>query len=510
MTTRVTRSEKLLDRLVQAEKLTQKGRDWLIAALDPMHDTQLPNLAGWPDIEDQASVVRCYKQSVTVSCPNAISGNWDLVMQTYPVLNEKNTFVTGSRYNNAITSFSSDSVPIGALRYSIYDPGSQWDLATTASDAAGYGVIPLPDLVASGNGRLLGMGFEVTNTTAEIYRQGTAYVWRTPQQQNGDGLWGVRRAVDIVTPDPESMIRRSFPQGESMFGALSPDVTTTTIVIMDGMLGTQVQWTPPQAQSIMLLPGSRSWEAAKGCYCVVPFISAENPVVPPDYKQPIIVDVFDSNLAAPNNTTDIAAVPPSTVTVAGAALYGIYNPVKWAPVHSSGAAFLGLSNQSTMTITVNMYYEYFPQSSDVSLVTLAKPSAAYDPVALELYSIALSQMPVGVEASMNGLGDWFAGIVSTYAPAIGAALTPIFGPGALAIGSAAKGIADSYLTSQSPQNAPHLVPRARARNKPNSQPPALPPRGKQYYEMNPAAKKKRKRQRKKANAASRQMVVYRP
>jgi len=417
---RVTRSEKLLNKLVDAGKLTPKGRDWLIAALDPMHDTQLQNLAGWPDLEDQASVVRCYKQSFTVNNSGA-GANFDLVIQTQPIMNNRTVNNITARTNQVIAGLTGVTENCGALHWAVYNPGDFWTLANHSS--VGHGVVSLPDSVVSGNGRLIGMGFEVINTTAEIYRQGTAYVWRSPQQENGTGTWGVSRAF-------------------------------LTDFAVDWFTGRQLQWCPPDEGAILLLPGSRTWEASKGAYCVVPFISVENPVTPANYEIPVATDAFDSSLRTTANSTNVFVPPPFTTTVAGSTLYGNHWPNKWAPVHSAGAAFTGLSNQSTLTITLNAYYEYFPASTDVNLVTLAKPSASYDPLALELYSIALSEMPVGVEAAMNGLGDWFAGIISRFAPMIGTLLSPLTGPAGPAIGLGAKALADSYLTSQSPQNAP--------------------------------------------------------
>jgi len=473
---RVTRSEKLLNRLVDAGKLTAKGRDWLIAAIDPMHDTQLQNLAGWPDIEDQASVVRCYKQSVSLNGTGVGSDvPFDVVIQTFPILNSAQLGNPVFRANNIISPTNSLAVlEVGGVVATCYPTGSQWDVSTSAGDGVDT-VIDLPETIVAGNGRLIGMGFEVVNTTAEIYRQGTAYVWRTPQQSDALGKWGKTRVL-----------------------------TNGTDYVTDSFMGRQVQWYPSNEQSILLLPGSRVWEASKGCYCVVPFLSADNPVTPCDYITPVVLDQFDSNIRAPFNNPPIYCQSPYLQINAGVSYYGVGVQNKFAPVHSAGAAFTGLSSQTTLTLSVNYYYEYFPSSADVGLVTLAKPSACYDPLALELYSIALSEMPVGVEASMNGLGDWFAGLVSRFAPTIGSLLTPVFGPGAAAVGVAAKGIADSYLTSQSPQSS--VVVAARGR------PPPLPPRTGANYPVvlvNGGGKRKRKR-KKKSNPSNRQMVVYQP
>ena len=129
----------------------------------------------------------------------------------------------------------------------------------------------------------------------------------------------------------------------------------------------------------------------------------------------------------------------------GSSTISQFNSNRLTNTHSTGAAYVGLSKQTALTVSVVFYYEQFPGVKDTQVVTLATPSAAYDPVALELYSLALSEMPVAVPAGMNGLGEWFAGAISRLAPIIGTLLTPIAGPLAPAVGSAAKLIADGYL-----------------------------------------------------------------
>lgn len=444
---KVTRSEKILDRLVANQVLTPHGRDFLIAALDPMHDTQLPNLCGWPDLADQPSVVRVFKTSKTISGYDETQP-WDCVVRTLPILNASAVHTCNRIQNNIYAQDTANEYPIGPVVITAYEKGQSWSLFPNTPPATW--VMALPDEVASGNGRLIGMGVEVNNVTAEIYKQGTTTVWRTPQQQGRVSNWN--SVLPTGNPTPYSV------------GSFS---------------GRDVSWGPRNEQEAMLLSGSRQWKAADGAYCVVPFMSSDNPIEPAEYIEPMFR--LDGGY-------DTAFLTENTQTVATTLLSPGVHPggvipkaalMKWAPVHSTGMAFTGLSSQSSLTITVNYYYEYFPNASDTSLVTLAKPSASYDPVALELYSEALSALPVGVPAYMNGFGDWFAGIVSKLAPTIGTLLTPLMGPGAAALGLGAKGIADSYLAANSPQSKPFLSQAKKKPNKRNRKKkasmPALPP-----------------------------------
>jgi len=245
---------------------------------------------------------------------------------------------------------------------------------------------------------------------------------------------------------------------------------------------------------MLLLPGTRTWRAEDGCYMVVPFQSIENAANKVETKNPLYSDKTQAiNVVGTDQLIQVGWTPTyTTIEIAGVSQH-LFPVHKTAPVHSAGMALIGLNPQAAITLTVNLYYEYFPNSSEPDLVTLARPSASFDPVALGLYSEALKSLPVGVPASMNGLGDWFAGVVSKFAPALGMALTPVLGPGAFAIGNIAKGIADNYLASNNPNTKPKLGP-------PPPLPPRLPAPTQQVHpESRPLqARKPKKKKKKKA------------
>lgn len=316
---------------------------------------------------------------------------------------------------------------------------------------AGSGVdsitVSLDNAYAEGNGRLVSMGFEVNNTTAEIYKQGTVHCFRSPQQQETYPTLKASRATSV-----------------------------SGLYVTDAFTGRQLQIWPANEEATTLLPGTRTWKASEGNYSVVPFISAENPITPAEFVQPVLCDEFTrGELVFPVGSSGLTMIPQPVYNPGGGdpSTQGAFCANKWAPTHSTGAVYLGLSKPTTLTLTVNMYYEYFPNAADSSLVTLAKPSASYDPLALEMYSEAMATMPVAVPASMNGFGDWFAGIVSKWATPIGAALSPLFGPASVGVGAAAKGIADSYLASQAPQQTARQMKQVL---QPKAQPLAIMPK----------------------------------
>ena len=143
-----------------------------------MHDTQLANLAGWPDMCDQASVVRCFKQSRTITTD--LNGTWTMMVMTFPCISDCD-LIKVPFTNNKMSGVSPDAPrrTYGGVVVAVYPS----DVDSFGVDVVPHDmfVIPLPGLVSSGNGRLIGQGFEVNNTTAEIYKQGTVHVFRQPQ-----------------------------------------------------------------------------------------------------------------------------------------------------------------------------------------------------------------------------------------------------------------------------------------------------------------------------------------
>lgn len=292
-------------------------------------------------------------------------------------------------------------------------------------------VIELPADIASGNGRLIGMGIETVNTTSPLNRQGVLHSYRLPQEQGSYPGYGYQRTANVVG-------------GVGTYTALDP------------FTGRQLQWVPSTEEVVTLLSGTRTWKAEEACYQPVPFATSVNPIQPMEYTQPMLVDEFQrSNLVTIGTGDDLGTTFPLTTSTAT----GVYYPCKWAPTHSAGQWYSGLSEATTITLTVNFYYEYFPNSKDSSLVTLATPSASYDPAALALFSELMSNLPVGVPAADNSIGAWFADCVSKFGGMVGTALTPIFGPAAAGAGMAAQQIANSYLTSQSPMTKPKVQPK---------------------------------------------------
>lgn len=388
-----------LDRLEKSSGLTPEGRDWLITAVDPFHDTDI-RPAGYPDIMMAGSVVQLVKQQMTIQCPSSITtGTWDCNIYNAPWLdlpNQVQIFSMGNGGGDILITGAQNLGSFGGLVSAAASTGSNMAPNALGCD---YHSLTLSDTYFSGPSRVIAQGFEVTNTTADIYKQGSVTVYRVPQPSRG-----TRHNHRVVT------------------GTLASPT-------MQNVVSAEYRQTPPGslAQASVLL-GSRTWDAREGAYVV---LTQTESVLRDPMLEPILPMWVDSSQNPPTQCTvpQIAGSPGYQADILATHDY-----------NTGGAFFTGLSLQTTLTVTWNVYIERFPSFAQTDLVTLAQPSPKYDPVALELYSRMLADIPVGVMVKENGLGEWFADVVSTVAPYVQGVLGAIPHPYAQ-IGAQAAGIA---------------------------------------------------------------------
>jgi len=419
---RVTRGEQIMQRLVDNNTITSSGRDFLIAALDPMHDNQLKDLAGWPDVESASSVVRCIKQTQTYSSNNPSAGVWDFSLNLFPFL-QNIPAAAGRCSNNLIgaTMPPAQVRPYGGLAGYQLSPGQELDLINNPPAFQ----LCLNDAYSAGASRIVGIGIEVINTTSALYKQGQIVCWRQP---NGS-----------------IMDRHHF-----------------TLIQDEGnvpLTGCVLQGFPRSVPEASLISGSRQWEAADGAYIVVPFAGPTNPPQLVGYTQPLMsiqwadeTDVADRTFSVPLATTmDNDQINygylMTPIMLDGTAAKGpvldnfVQQATKLYPIQQVGCFFTGLSPETSLSITLNVFVETFPTVSEPEILVLATPSAEYDPVALQIFSNALTQLPVAVPAGFNPFGEWFTDIVSTLSDWLtvpATAINPVLGAGIGAAGQMAK------------------------------------------------------------------------
>jgi hypothetical protein len=422
----VRKAQQVLDRLERSAGLTREGKDWLITAVDPFHDTDVrPD--GYPDIMMGGSVVQLVKQQMTVQCPSTVtSGTWDCMIYNLPWLDSQpctsyqvNTcdinIATGTQANGNMGGILAAAGPTGTT------------LNFTTGVPPGITSIGLVDQYFEGPSRVIAQGLEIHNTTSPLNAQGAVTVWRQPQPTRG-----TRHNMRLITGSFASPTMVNVASTE--FRAQAP-----------GSIG--------EAQTLL---GSRTWEAKEGAYIV--FTQNDQQLRDP-FNEPVWPAMM-------NTSSNIPAV------LTGPAFYGTPSySMDYTQLHDfnmSGAYFTGLSLQTTLTVNWNVYLERFPTSQQTDLVVLATPSPKYDPLALELYTRILSDMPVGVMVKENGLGTWFAEAVSSVAPYVSGALSAIPHPlaqgASLAAGLAGKA-AGRYLAPPNASGDPLAQLKAKQKRK---------------------------------------------
>lgn len=371
-----------MDHLSRTTTLTEDGKNWLTAAIDPFHDLDI-KVQGLPDMVLAPSVVQCVKQTMQISCPAAItSGTWDCHLYTLPWLTATPmSRVTTFRNTMQTGSLAAGPTMGGLVAASVATGGN----SIAADTSVPTQCLALADNYLQGSARVIAAGFEVVNTTSKLHAQGQVIAYRQPQPA---------------------------PRASTYFYASS----AVTSVLGAGTYSEV--YCPPQTPAAALkLAGSRQWDAIKGSYNVATFSSLDIPADGDSWSDPIFY------FAPPQGTSVANVLIPTPFT--GGSAGALFNPSQTAmyPMNTAGAYYTGLSLETTLSVTLNVYVERFPGSLESDLSVLASPSPAYDITAMQLYTHALRDMPPGVVQSANGFGDWFAGV----AQKVGGAVSKIAG-----------------------------------------------------------------------------------
>jgi hypothetical protein len=403
--------------------LTKDGREWIKTALDPFHDNSLVP-QGYPDANGAPSATVLYTSSMQLSGTG--SGNWDAGVAIYPFISSVDVTFRGATSDPLpnITYRSNsvgDNIKLGSVHVARANEGDPVFIAGISAGNAGYNSYALHAEPLDRKGhvaRVVAAGVEVTNTTAEIYKQGT-----------------VTTAV--------------IPQWSSLSSALLTDLDAVHAPFGGACM---VHLLPGSKDECTQFPNSRQWAASQGCYMTALMNDVYNPAKPASCGFHFLARSADMSAAANKGIINV--------------LNGDDDPfldgMRPSNLSTSVAYFTGLSQETTLNIVSRFYVEYFPQY-DASLLSVASPSPPYDPMALELYSNIIRYLPPAVPVAQNAKGDWWrniAGIVADVAPSLGLVAEAVV-PGASRVGSMVGSVASGV--SQIP----------RRKNKPAKKPPPI-------------------------------------
>jgi len=458
------RTRNVINRLLQTRQISPAGVQWLFAATDPFHDTPV-SPDGFPDILSSRTVVQCVQLTTSVSSPFDNDDLWDAhiffapLTPSYTQVNglkkaddqekklekedsrkkvrfqerekvrvskskarseRRNKMLPKSVFdtNYLLSTISSGGVVNQNTPYLEVAPGinimtvGAGDSWVDTDSGANISTCAIPAQYASGSWRLIAVGYEVHNTTPELYLGGSITAYRSPGAPTMGNLY-------LSTTDTSD---NTYYQN-----------TAAKFVVI-----------PPTTQAdAALFPNSRTWEAKAGIYQPVTFSSLENPFITP---MPGC-----AGFISPSDYTDLAngvgweAFLPAIASPDPVGLGGSLTTT--LPFDVCGCVIAGQQGQATLQVTVKYYFERAPSIADPDLLVLAKNPPPYDPLAFEIYSRALDELPVAVPVGENPLGEWFADIldaVAKYAPIVGSALgvagVPFAGAVGTALAAGAKGV----------------------------------------------------------------------
>jgi hypothetical protein len=410
------------------QTISPDGWNWLLSSLDPFHDFAHP-LAGYPDLAGAPSVVleitrtlsvsgtslangymNCYmcpfSSALTSASPICFIGNWDIPTINYTVPPGSGIFSTGNAAlalygpNSGQQLVTGDMIINTAPNLYTGTTGDQYAIYTGANPALAF---PMPAVSVSGpptgfvlrHGitaphRVVGAGFEVTNTTAPLYKSGSVVVYDSPSN------WGT---CDTFT------LSGSFHHGTVLnppneYGSLN----NTHFEVCMGP--------PVTLDQAILMPNSKQWSAEEGAYCVAKFSSMDNKVssATSNFGPAQAAVGQESNLLIPQQWVatngNTAASSNFTGGTTNQIILGSYGRYNCYPFNGVGSWFTGLDPaNSSFQITAKWYLEVFPNTFfEQNLVPTTSPSACYDPVALEVYARVVSQLPPGVPVKDNFIG----------------------------------------------------------------------------------------------------------
>jgi len=421
----VRKSQAALDKYRRVG-LTREGENWIIQAVDPYHDLPIEP-TGHPDGIVARSVVQFVKRQVTITKPTELpAGNWDISMYLDGALN-KHDMTIGTYYDKGKSISGGPSVTgLGGVNYLSCGSGVDANWSIPAVPTQKYGSLNVPDKFFDGAFRVLSVGFEVTDTTAELYKQGAVTTWRLPTSVGARST-----SMNLIS-------------GTTVYG---------------GSIDCEVYPLPPiNPASATTLTTSDTWEAKEGCYIVGALDDVDNPVERLSERCLMYTKDYNGSI--------LGTVPDGTGVFWGGACFtsgsravAACSNIARHRFSPCGAYFSGLHESASLVLTLHVFIERFPSLEQEDLVVLARPAPRRDPIALEIYSQIMTDMPVGVMVKENGLGDWFAEAVSAIAPVISGGLSMLPHPAAKAasmVAGMAGKAADHYIAGNNKTSAAAL------------------------------------------------------
>lgn len=421
------------------KEVPRSTSDAISLVTDPYHDYNL-RLSGFPDGKALISAIQRFAGRYDISCPFTLNAGetWDFHVFTTPLHSVTPFFAGISSIGTVLTMLgnatSNDVGPVNVLykRYS------------SAGVVNSTILIALPSTVEADSvmRRTVSLGYEIHNTTPELYKSGSVSVYRQPILDSH---------ADIV------------------FNITSAPVSRT---INHVQLICQV---PYSIADVQMLPNTRTWEASEGVYSVC-LPHSNN-----DFSCPIATTLL-IKAGILDNSYLSTRIDASTVI----------RHSTFSPLHCSGVMSSRFSDSNqTYVLDFRQTIETIPSTDNLTLMSFAGTAPSADLGFLKLYKRMINNIPPGVPVHFNEAGDWWRSIISVVKdvlPAVSAALPGHFKPIAMALTPAITQLIDSKLEKKI-QSVPNVAQRMTT---PKVLKKALLPKLKTKLKIKPDAMKKLK------------------
>jgi hypothetical protein len=405
-------SRRALSYLAKLQGLHGVPEDSLRAMLNmcnPFPD-DVSQRVGFPDGQPVPTLVVEDTYETNIACPASITtGTWDAHIALLPkasvgpvVQKQTSPYISGGNVVNG-TGTSGYTAILAPLTIMAAQSGTAMyphlRSITGTSGATDYsiGSYDTGALIASygGSFRKIGEGVELINQSAMLYRGGTAYSYRLKP--------GVRNNAYVSAS--------TFTAG---------NVVPSGNTVLDSPPGT--------VADIVNLGTTHASDASDGAYAI---------------NLPRNID--EMGFRAPNGGYMLFEFPAdSNEAITAQKSYALDWDVDTGYCYA-GVFLTGLSLQSAFRLRYRTYWEFLPGVGvqSLSMMRISTPGPEYNPVVHEALRLVIRHMPAGCRYVDNPLGEWFdslLSIVEAAAPAVGAAISPFFGPAGM-IGNAIGGVA---------------------------------------------------------------------
>jgi len=238
--------------------------------------------------------------------------------------------------------------------------------------------------------RIIGGGFEVRNTTADIYKQGSVTCYKR-KTQSDEQYYALRMVKDDGNWSflPSAHVR-------------CVDLPPPTLA-----MAKQINGVTYEAQEGVLVP------VIFDCTANHPRKFNTEPVVFVSGNTPTNATVTFNGASTALSDAQPALVAPCSLDYdQNSGVFSFPGSCYEAPCAQAGAYFTGLSANTTLTVDFRCFVEVFPSVGDTSYA-LARLAPEYEPKVSRIIEELTEELLPGYPVGMNAKGDFFREVASS-------------------------------------------------------------------------------------------------